>query len=124
MVNIFKNPNLAKYNPQRLGGPDEIMMRFINKQEQLTMLLNNISETYDVSDKETKKTIMLEMINSLASPGEEFDYEGWVADIGLNKGSMEELKAHQEKKQEQHAEWKLDDCHRFNLKRDIISVFV
>jgi hypothetical protein len=122
VVNIFKNPNLAKYNPQRLGGPDEIMMRFINKQEQLTMLLNNISETYDVSEKETKKTIMLEMINSLASPGEEFDYEGWVADIGLNNGSMEELKAHQEKKQEQHAEWKLDDCHRFNLNRDIISV--
>ncbi|MAR50748.1 MAG: hypothetical protein CML42_06455 [Rhodobacteraceae bacterium] len=120
VVDVFKNPSQIQYKP--IEYPQDLIIDFINLQEDNTLLLNNISEDYDISDKKNKEEIMMEFINSLASPGEEFDYEGWVADFGINKGSMKELRKHHEKKREQHAEWKVDDCHRFNLKRNILSV--
>lgn len=120
VVNVFKNPSQIQHNRNR--DPQELIIDFVNVQEDNTLILNNISEKYDISDKKNKEEIMMEFINSLASPGEEFDYEGWVADFGINKGSMDQLREHHEKKREQHAEWKVDDCHRFNLKRNILSV--
>ena len=117
IVEKFKDSSKIEYYPRE---PENIWydtMEIFERRGQLNFY--DLLEKYDVSNKEVKKIVILQIYESYGSPSQEFDYEGYV--FAGDKDFLNNMKLHEERKRAREAEWKYDDCMRFHGKKQIIN---
>tara|TARA_B100000519_G_C14260734_1_gene447722 strand:- start:3715 stop:7347 length:3633 start_codon:yes stop_codon:yes gene_type:complete len=117
IVEKFKDSSKIEYLPQ---DPDYIWRGVMEEFERHHTPLYQIQKDYDVSNKEVKEHIIAQLFESVASPSQELDYEGYAFGSYTDPEFIKKFKDHEARKRDQLAEWKLEDCLRFNAKRDII----
>tara|TARA_X000000950_G_scaffold147613_1_gene182147 strand:- start:4825 stop:8505 length:3681 start_codon:yes stop_codon:yes gene_type:complete len=117
IVEKFKDSSKIEYSPR---DPDYIWRGVMEEFERHHTPLYQIQKDYDVSNKEVKEHIIAQLFESVASPSQELDYEGYAFGSYTDPEFIKKFKDHEARKRAQLAEWKLEDCLRFNAKRDII----